>query len=117
MTRFLSLTLALLIAVTSQPMAMARGVAMDAAGPVILCTGQGPVSVVLDRQGNPIEGTGGLVHICPDCALTLLAAIDAPNVVPLPVIHMQILAQTFGMTPGNPVIPTTAQARAPPLFV
>lgn len=117
MTRFLSITLALLIAVTSQQMAVARGVAVDAAGSVILCTGQGPVTVVLDTQGIPIEGTGGIIHFCPDCALTLIAAIDAPNTLPLPVTHMQMLTQTSAVAPQKPVIPKTAQARAPPVSV
>lgn len=116
MTRVLTLTLALLIAVTSQQMAIARGVAMDAHGQIILCTGQGPVAVVVDRDGQPIDGTGGIVHICPDCALTLLAAMETPDARPIPVVHMQTLTQTAVTALQKRVIPTPTHARGPPLF-
>ncbi len=112
MTRILTLTLALLIAVTSQQMAMARGLTKDARGQVILCTGQGPTVVTLNAQGEPI----GPVHICPDCALTLMAYVDAPIAVETRVVHIQTLAQTFVSTPQILVIPITSQARDPPLF-
>ena len=113
MNRLLTLTLALLIAVTSQQMAMARGMAKDANGQVILCTGQGAVTVTLDAQGNPM----GLVHICPDCALSLMTVVDAPIDAQMQVIHIQILAHTLVTALQTPVTPTRAQARGPPLFV
>jgi hypothetical protein len=113
MIRILSLSLALLIAVTSQQMAEARGVMKDAQGQVILCTGQGPVMVALDAQGDPI----GPVHFCPDCALTLLAHIGASNTVKPQVVHIQTLAQTPVLARQVLVIPIPAQARDPPHFV
>jgi hypothetical protein len=107
----LSFTLALLIAVTSQQMAMARGMARDASGQVILCTSQGVISVTLDAQGEPI----GVVHICPDCALTLMMFADAPIAAESAVIYIQTLAQTPVTALQIPHIPTGAQARGPPL--
>ena len=109
----LSFTLALLIAVTSQQMAMARGMARDASGQVILCTSQGVMTVTLDAQGEPME----FVHICPECALTLMAFADAPISTENAVIYIQILAQTPVTALEMPVIPTRTQARAPPLSV
>jgi hypothetical protein len=113
MTRILTLTLALLIAVTSQQMAMARAVTKDAQGQVILCTGQGPLTVTLDAQGNPI----GPVHICPDCALTLMAYNDVPIAVKTPVVHIQTIAQTPVSTRQIGVIPIPTKARDPPVLV
>ena len=91
---------------------MARGMAKDASGQVILCTGMGPTVVTLDGLGNPM----GPVHICPDCALTMMGFVDAPIVVPMQVVHIQILAQTPVTVLQTPVIPTIAQARGPPVF-
>ncbi|SMX33512.1 hypothetical protein [Octadecabacter ascidiaceicola] len=109
----LSFALALLIAVTSQQMAMARGMARDASGQVVLCTGQGVMTVTLDAQGEPM----GPVHICPDCALTLMDFAETSIAVESAAIHIQILAQTPVDALQIPVIPTSAQARGPPLFV
>lgn len=110
MTRFLTFTLALLIAVTSQQMAMARGTMKDAAGQVVLCTGHGVQTITIDRNGDPID----VVHICPDCALTFAAAIDAPATVETPVTHMQTLGQTPVRDLQIALIPTAAHARGPP---
>ena len=112
MNRILTLTLALLIAVTSQQMAMARGMARDVSGQVILCTGQGVKTVPLNAQGEPM----GPVHICPDCALTLMAFTDAPIIVENAVIYIQTLMQTPVTTLQNPVIPTSTQVRGPPVL-
>lgn len=110
MTRFLTLTLAILIAVTSQQMAMARGTMMDAAGQVVLCTGHGTKTVTIDHNGEPID----LVHICPDCALTFAATLDGPRQAETPVTHMQTLGQTPVKDLQFALIPTSSQPRGPP---
>lgn len=68
-----ALLLALLLALSSGTMAVARGQA-TAVGTMVLCSGQGPVAVPVDAEGNPT----GPAHICPDCALSLFAAHSAP---------------------------------------
>lgn len=73
MRPFLALFLSLVLLATSGAMAAARGQSM-AAAQIVLCTGTGPLAVAVDANGEPI----GPVHICPDCALTLLAAVDVP---------------------------------------
>lgn len=108
--RIIALSLALVVAITSQQLALARGMAMSAAGEVILCTGQGPISVMFDDQGNPI----GPVHICPDCALSLMAAVDTPLASSTPVFHMQVLGQTVDPAFEIQSIHSRANARAPP---
>ena len=75
----LALCLCALLALTSQTMAVARGTPAPA-GTMVLCTGTGPVTVLVDSEGTPT----GAVHICPDCALGLFDAVatvppDAPQ--------------------------------------
>lgn len=67
------LSLAILIALGSVTMSLARGQMRDAAGSIVLCTGSGPVSVAIGADGEPV----GLMPICPDCAFGLFEAPGA----------------------------------------
>lgn len=67
---YLGIALALMLASTGQSMAVARGTP-SASGEIILCTGTGPISVLVDENGQPV----GKPHICPDCALSVFAAL------------------------------------------
>jgi hypothetical protein len=71
----LSVLLALLVAVTAVHVGAMRGHA-KAAGSIVLCTGAGPVSIAVDAEGAPV----GYGHVCPDCVMSVLAAVDAPDV-------------------------------------
>lgn len=76
MTRLLtSLTLALVLALTSQSMAVARGAA-PATGQMVLCTGAGTVMVYTDAEGQPTSAP----HICPDAALNVLLDLGVPDI-------------------------------------
>ena len=79
--RYLALVLVAVMVLTSQSMATARG-ATGPAGQIVLCTGTGPVAVYVDDDGQPT----GPPHICPDCALHLLDAFAAPDIVPAPLL-------------------------------
>lgn len=68
-----SLLLALMLALTSQSMAVARG-ASAATGQMVLCTGTGPVAVYVDAQGQPTSAP----HICPDSAFNVLFELRPP---------------------------------------
>lgn len=72
--------LAFVLLVTSQSMAVARGTMVDATGTMVLCTGTGPITVLMDENGEPI----GPRHICPDCALSVIAGLAEPFVLPAP---------------------------------
>lgn len=63
----IAVVLALLLVLTAQAMAVARGMP----GAVVLCTGTGPVTVLTDAEGQPV----GPAHICPDCTLSLIVAL------------------------------------------
>ena len=115
MRRFQSSFTILLVAVlvlTAQSMAVARGTAMSA-GQTILCTGTGtgPVTVDVDKNGQPVRPT----HICPDCALSELVAVDEPAFLPaepLAVSALQWRGQTITMISA---LRHSASARDPPL--
>ena len=64
-----AILLALCLVVTAESMALARGQA-TAAGEIVICTGAGLVTVAVDAEGDPVAPA----HICPDCALSLIAA-------------------------------------------
>lgn len=110
---YLALTLVAIMVLTSQSMAVARGAARDATGQIVLCTGTGPVSVYVDEDGQPV----GRPHICPDCALHLLAAVAAPDIAPVPLAlssrkHPLILAEVSAET-----VAPASSARGPPAAV
>lgn len=78
----LALLLSLVLVLTAQTMAMARG-APGPAGQMELCTGSGVVIVTLDENGDPV----GRPHICPDYALHLLSAVVPPDA---PVLRLPV---------------------------
>lgn len=113
MTRLLrtfpAIALAVLLALTSQTMATARG-APAPVGQAVLCTGMGPVTVLVDAQGQPT----GKVHICPDCAfgplygvLTLRLDLTLPD-------HASAGQPTDFTKQKQPLAPAAFAARAPP---
>lgn len=68
--KILPLVLSLLVILTGQGVAASRGLDR-AVGHMVLCTGDGPVVVYMDADGQPTQAP----HFCPDHALTLLGAI------------------------------------------
>lgn len=106
---YLALALALVLTLTGQSMALARS-APGPAGQMVLCTGNGPVTVLVDSQGQPT----GAVHICPDCALSLfqIATHDTANTLPPtawePVQEIDFIVEKSDLTR------LTARARGPP---
>ncbi|MDB4213683.1 hypothetical protein N9741_02310 [Octadecabacter sp.] len=115
MIRFLAVTLAMLIAVTSQQMAMARGLMVDTSGQIVLCTGQGLITVTLDHTGEIVEGGDQVAHFCPDCTLTLADTATPALIADGVVVHMQTLLQTPVSQIQTSPIPTASNARGPPL--
>lgn len=113
MRRFRSSITFLLVAVlvlTAQSMAVARGTAMSA-GQIVVCTGTGPVTVNVDKKGQPV----GPAHICPDCALSELVAAYAPALSPaepLAISALQWSGQTITVINA---LRHPASARDPPL--
>lgn len=106
-----SLTIAALV-LTGHSMAQARTMASPT-GEIVLCTGTGPITVLVDENGQPT----GRAHVCPDCALSLFADIHAPVQVPGQIeTHGERVA--FAYILEAPRLRTLrATARGPPPFV
>lgn len=107
MLRPVPILLALAVLLTSVGLGAARGTVAQN-GQIVLCTGQGVISV-------PDPG-GADAHLCPDMALSLLAA-PMPGDADLPVRGARV---TSVLRPGMPGIPrglhpSAHRARDPPV--
>ncbi len=110
LTRLMTPLLVALMVLTSASLAVARA-APDATGQMVLCTGSGPVVVHFDEDGDPV----GAPHYCPDCAMTLLAAVAghapvAARVAPAKPVRFEAADILARLTQAR-----IAQARGPPL--
>ncbi len=106
------LALALVLALTSQSMAVARG-ASAATGHMVLCTGTGPVAVYTDAQGQPTSAP----HICPDSALNVLVVGPVKGVIAPMRLARFYPAISFSEQPMPVSVHPTPPARGPPLSV
>lgn len=105
----LAALMALILALTGQTMAVARG-ATGPAGSMVLCTGTGPITVLVDEQGQPI----GPRHICPDCSLSLFSSLGPVQTLPARPGRWQAVAFVIPPRHSTGQITPHAQARAPP---
>lgn len=105
-----SALLALTLVLTSHAMATARGAAV-ATGQMVICTGEGTITVFTDADGAPVAAP----HICPDC----LASVVLGTVPAGPMLPKRVLLNDLGAT-SQPVLKHARprigwQSRAPPL--
>ncbi|HKL54704.1 MAG TPA: hypothetical protein VJ893_01145 [Roseovarius sp.] len=108
---YLGIALALVMVLAGQALAVAR-TAPDAAGQIEICTGTGPVMVMVDAEGQPT----GATHICPECALALFQAITPSDSTVLPRRLSWFLAQGIEFEQHISTASTLApRARAPPV--
>lgn len=108
-TRLLAGFLALTLLLTAETMAMARG-APVAVGEMVLCTGDGVITVATDAEGNPVAPA----HVCPDC-LPFFGALHGQRPADGPILTLapaDLTANPARMTPAASIL--TARARAPP---
>ena len=109
---FFGLFLALVLTITAQTMAVARGV--DApAGEMVLCTGSGPVVVQFDAEGNPV----GPMHYCPDCALALFDMVASAGVPGLARLWSDLSLRPVQPLPSLAYPVALVRARGPPVSV
>ncbi|NVO28305.1 hypothetical protein HJ526_12790 [Donghicola sp. C2-DW-16] len=104
----LSLMMALLMAFTAVHMGYIRGMS-PAVGQMELCTGTGPITVGVDSEGKPAS-----LHYCPDCALTLLAAVAPWQPETFAPSGHQITPFEIDIWRAHGATAPTARARAPP---
>ncbi|OJI93973.1 hypothetical protein LY10_00270 [Planktotalea frisia] len=74
-SQIISSLLVALVVLTAQSAAAARTMP-DASGQMVICTGNGPMMIYIDANGEPT----GAPQICPEYALSLIVAValDAP---------------------------------------
>ena len=111
-----AVSLAIVLALTSLTMAVARGqMHIQTAGglTLVICAGAGPVTVTLDADGNPV----GPVHVCPDCALALIAAVLPPDSGAVAPSHQSRLTWPVAATGSDSLDQITARARGPPRLI
>lgn len=106
----LSIILSLVLLATSHSAAVARG-APQAIGQMVICSGTSVVTVYVDAQGQPTEAP----HLCPDCALHLLAAIVPPEIMAVGVVGASDSPVLLPSVRGTGATWAYASARAPPL--
>ena len=108
--KFVCLTLAALLVVTSQAFAVAQG-KPAAVGTMVICQGNHMVTVAIDADGQPVE----TVHLCPDHAVFVAGGGAAPNLsvaidlVPVEFASLEALSETYKASPvywgrGPPVL-------------
>ena len=108
----IALSLALMLALTSQVMAVTR-VSTDATGKVVLCVGDQVVSVYVDDQGQPTTAP----HICPDCALSEGYLPKSPVAVQPQDVSLADLPRTFRRQTIAARKSVRPPSRAPPSLV
>lgn len=112
MSRWFGLCLALLLAFTSVQVAAARG-ASPAVGTMVICIGQTVMTVAVDAEGQPTEGS---VHLCPDVALSLFAEAGGSFATAEPVPAWVRLARDLSEPRSAGRDTPVQQARGPPVL-
>ncbi|WP_420396905.1 hypothetical protein [Nioella sp.] len=106
-----ALLLALMLAMTSVSMAVARG-GMSMTGSMILCIDADQQVVPLGPDGEPMETT----HACPDCTIGTLALTE-PQPLDAPEWHMaQLCVRPFALNIHETTV-QGGQGRGPPSLI
>ena len=107
-----ALVLALMLALTGQSMAAARG-ASDATGQMVLCIGTESVVVYMDEAGAPTQAP----HFCPDCTMMALTPVISDKVnAPLHMVIIPFTSMAYVAAKAD-IIPHAYLSRAPPFAI
>lgn len=107
-----AMLLLVVIAVTSVQLAAARGQS-PAVGTMVICSGTGPLQIMVDENGDP---TGG-VMVCPDYALAYFGDTAPGQAGPVraDLWHRLWVSRTEVRARSGPL--PSLRARGPPFFV
>ena len=106
--------LSLVLVLTAQSMAIARGANTGATDQIVICSGGASVTVYVDETGTPVDPP----HICPDCMLHLLGAVlthDPVAWVPDRTLRVALVAASSEAILRTPRMPI--RVRGPPMTV
>ncbi|MDG1102863.1 MAG: hypothetical protein P8N75_05740 [Ascidiaceihabitans sp.] len=109
---FIAICLAVVLVLTGQSMAGARGAA-GATGKMVLCVGTQSVVVYMDEQRQPTQAP----HFCPDCTLTLIDAAPTGTAVSPAVLVLSPHITMACVAAHSNVDEHSYLSRAPPAVV
>jgi hypothetical protein len=109
MFQLVRLALILVLMLTSIGLGTARGT-VRLGTEVVLCTGHGVVVTRIPDTGQTSA------HLCPDMAMSLLAAIAPPAVTPPQRTSMAVPHQRPVFRLSAPIVLTMTRARDPPIL-
>ena len=109
---FFRVMLVVLLALTAQQFALARG-QTRIAGEAVLCLGGVAVTVQIDENGHPVEKA----HFCPECAPALFARFDLPPVAPLDFVATGVAIAPPASLLAAGETATATRARGPPVLI
>lgn len=109
--QYTAISLALMLALTGQAMAVARG-ASSPSGQMVICSGNGPLMLSVDENGQPT----GPPHVCPEYALSVIAATSDVPQSPIRPIGRKSALKFETARFSSPVFFIHASARAPPVL-
>lgn len=104
--------LALVLALTGYQMAVARAQPTPV-GQIVICTGAGFMTVMVDEDGNPVHRT----HLCPDGLLTLFTSAGAGWTPPPHIDQWLRMAPAYAALREKSLRAPLPQARDPPAAV
>lgn len=107
--RYLAIALTLLLVLTTQSMASARGMATPA-GEMVLCNGSEAVAVLVDENGQPVSPP----HLCPECSLGVLALAEETPALELQRLKLALALRIEATAPLRETVRHVATARGPP---
>lgn len=108
---YLALTLALVVALAGHASASVKG-GRDASGQIVICSGDGPVTIYVDDEGQPAPAP----HFCPDCVMHLLDMVPVPDDLTMRAYGGQAYDRSWGAIAQVHWIALKAAARAPPVL-
>lgn len=107
----LSACLALSLSIAGQAVAASKGT-NPVTGVMTLCIGQGVVVVFTDENGQPVSTP----HLCPDCALALLAGLAPPDAsLAIPSAGCRVATAAAGAQTVGQTAPAFILPRGPPV--
>ncbi|MBU2983614.1 hypothetical protein KO498_17535 [Lentibacter algarum] len=109
---YLAIVLSLALVLTGGAMVQARMV-NPATGLMVLCSGSGPIVMLVDAQGQPTSAP----HLCPDCTLVVAALLTEQPVAAELVLGGSTLLSVATRTEAPTQHILRKNARAPPLII
>ncbi|MEB8385826.1 hypothetical protein OO012_01180 [Rhodobacteraceae bacterium KMM 6894] len=104
-------SLAALALILSGSVALQMRAAPGPSGQIVICSGRGPVTVLVDADGQPT----GQVHICPDCTLHALSSVVPETLTLARAVAVSVVRAESQYIVLRTMARRAPQARGPPV--